>query len=287
MDGADERELVGLERNGPIAIICLRRPEARNAQNGALLYQLERRFYEFAQDDSLRVAILRGEGPSFSAGHDLGPGADRDVSFTRWSMWPDHVGKGEVEGRLLRESELYLDLCRRWRGIPKPTIAEVQGACVAGGLMLAWSCDLVVAAEGAFFVDPTVAMGLPGFEMFVHPWVMGGRAAKEFLFTGRRVDADEALRLGMVNKVVADPDLSAVTMQLAEDIAEMPPFGLTLAKMAVNRAEEAMGMNIGIDSVFGLHQLGHAHASETTGSPVGNASPASIKARLAGRGNGS
>ena len=80
-----------------------------------------------------------------------------------------------VESRYARELEVYLGMCRRWREIPKPTIAMVQGACIAGGLMLAWGCDLIVAADDAFFADPVVRMGIPGVEYFAHPWVMGPR----------------------------------------------------------------------------------------------------------------
>lgn len=273
--------LVSLSRLGQVALIRLERPEAANAQNGALLYALDAAFYEFAQDDGLRVGVLTGRGKHFSSGHDLGPGADRDKSFERLSMWPDHVGKPGVQGRLARESEIYLGLARRWRELPKPTIALVNGACIAGGLILAWCCDLTVAADDAFFADPTVMMGLPGMELFVHPWVMGGRQAKEFLFTGRRVEAAEALRLGMVNHVYEASTALDRTIQLANGIAAMPPMGLSLTKLAVNRCEEAMGLLVGGDSAFGLHQLGHASAQEESGSPTTHASPEQVKRRLA------
>src|SRR3954454_18310675 len=109
----------------------------------------------------------------------------------------------------------------------------VQGACIAGGLMLAWSCDLLVASDDAFFADPVVRMGIPGVEYFAHPWVMGPRFAKELLFLGERVGAARALQLGMVNRVVARTDLESSTFALAEKIAAMPSFGLALAKKAV------------------------------------------------------
>jgi enoyl-CoA hydratase len=153
-------------------------------------------------------------------------------------------------------------MCRRWREIPKPTIAMVQGACIAGGLMLAWVCDLVVAAEDAFFADPVVRMGIPGVEYFAHPWVMGPRFAKEFLFLGERVDAARALDLGMVNRVVPRDALVASTMEIANKIATMPRLGLALTKRAVNQAEDLMGLHAGMDSVFGLHHVAHAHNAE-------------------------
>ena len=131
------------------------------------------------------------------------PGATSTQSFPRTAtLWWDHVGKPGAESRFARESEVYLGMCRRWREMPKPTIAMVQGACIAGGLMLAWCCDLIVAADDAFFADPVVRMGIPGVEYFAHPWVMGPRFAKEFLFLGERVRRARALELGMVNRVV-------------------------------------------------------------------------------------
>ena len=83
----------------------------------------------------------------------------------------------------MREADAYLGLCRKWRDLPKPTIAMVHGGCIAGGLMLAWVCDLIIASEDAFFADPVVRMGIPGVEFFAHPWEVGVRKAKELLFT--------------------------------------------------------------------------------------------------------
>jgi enoyl-CoA hydratase len=164
---------------------------------------------------------------------------------------------------MAREQEVYLGMCRRWRELPKPMIAMVQGACIAGALMLAWSCDLIIASDDAFFVDPVVRMGIPGVEYFAHPWVMGPRFAKEFLFTGERFSAERALSLGMVNRVVPGDELETAALALAERIAEMPTLGLALTKMAVNQAEDLMGLRAGIDAAFGLHHAAHAHNAET------------------------
>jgi enoyl-CoA hydratase len=172
------------------------------------------------------------------------------------------VGKEGGASRYARESEVYVGMCRRWREIPKPTIAMVQGACIAGGLMLAWSCDLVIASDDAFFADPVVRMGIPGVEYFAHPWQMGARYAKEFLFLGERVGADRAKELGLVNRVVPRESLEAEVMSVAEKIAAMPAFGLALTKKAVNQCEDQMGLRDGMDSVFGLHHLAHAHNAE-------------------------
>jgi enoyl-CoA hydratase len=156
-------------------------------------------------------------------------------------------------------------MCRRWREIPKPSIAMVHGACIAGGLMLAWVCDLIVAADDAFFADPVVKMGIPGVEYFAHPWVLGPRFAKEVLFTGERFGAERACQVGMVSRVVPREDLETVTFDLAGQIADMPRFGLALAKRAVNQCEDLMGLRPGMDSVFGLHHVAHAHNAEVSG----------------------
>jgi enoyl-CoA hydratase len=230
-----------------------------------MTYALDDAFTRAVDDDEVGVIVLAGAGKHFSAGHDIGtPGRDVDTSFERRAvMWWDHVGKQGGDSRYAREMEVYLGMCRRWREIPKPTIASVHGACIAGGLMLAWVCDLIIASDDAFFADPVVRMGIPGVEYFAHPWMLGPRAAKEFLFTGDRFGAARAYELGMVNKVVPREELHKETTEVAGRIAQMPRFGLALAKRAVNQAEDQMGLRAGMDSVFGLHHFAHAHNAET------------------------
>jgi len=272
--------VVRYERRGPIAVVTMNRPEYRNAQNSAMTYALDEAFYRAAADDEVKVIVLAGEGPHFSAGHDIGtPGRDAEVSFDRRAgLWWDHVGKAGADSRFARESEVYLGMCRRWREIPKPMIASVQGACIAGGLMLAWVCDLIVASADAFFADPVVRMGIPGVEYFAHPWVMPPRIAKEFLFTGDRMTSTRAQELGWVNRVVDRASLEAETLALSERIAKMPRFGLALTKKAVNQAEDLQGLHTGMDSVFGLHHLAHAHNAETSTDSLGGLDPKSMKA---------
>ena len=260
-------EVVRYEVDGAIARVTMNRPEYGNAQNSAMTYALDAAFYQAADDDEVKVIVLAGAGKHFSAGHDIGtPGRDVNTSFERHAgLWWDHVGKAGADARYAREMEVYLGMCRRWREIPKPAIAMVQGACIAGGLMLAWVCDLIVAAEDAFFADPVVRMGIPGVEYFAHPWVLGPRFAKEVLFTGGRFTAQRGYEVGMVNRVVPRAELEAATFALAEEIAAMPPFGLALAKRAVNQCEDQMGLRPGMDSVFGLHHVAHAHNAEVGG----------------------
>ena len=253
------------------AVVTMNRPRYRNAQNSAMTYALDAAFARAVDDEDVGVIVLAGSGDHFSAGHDIGtPDRDHHVHYeNRAIMWWDHVGRPGGDQRFARELEVYLGMCRRWREIPKPTIAMVQGACVAGGLMLAWTCDLIVASEDAFFADPVVRMGIPGVEYFAHPWMLGPRFAKEMLFTGDRMTSRRAYELGMVNRVVARAELERETMALAARIAEMPGFGLALTKKAVNQAEDQMGLRAGIDSVFGLHHFAHAHNAELGAGPLG------------------
>lgn len=254
-----------------VAVITMNRPEYRNAQNSAMTYALDDAFGRAVDDPQVRVVVLAGAGKHFSAGHDIGtPGRDAHVEFPRRTgLLPTHVGREGAEARMTRESEVYLGMCRRWRELPKPTIAMVHGACIAGGLMLAWSCDLIVAADDAFFCDPVVRMGIPGVEFFAHPWALNPRLAKEFLFTGRRLTAAEAERMGMVNHCVPRDRLEAETLALAASIAAMPPFGLELTKRAINQCEDLMGMRSGMDLVFGLHHVAHAHNAEVGDDSLG------------------
>src|ERR1700678_3447954 len=123
-------DVVLYRREGAIAVITLNRPEYRNAQNSAMTYALDAAFYQAADDDEVKVIVLAGKGPHFSAGHDIGtPGRDIHRSFPRvaTSSW-DHADKAGAENLYIREQELYLGMCRRFREIPKPTIAMVQGA---------------------------------------------------------------------------------------------------------------------------------------------------------------
>jgi enoyl-CoA hydratase len=255
------------ERRGTTALVTLNRPRYRNAQNSAMTYALDAAFTAAIDDDEIKVIVLNGSGDHFCAGHDIGtPERDVDKSFDRQAViWWDHVDKKGADARYAREMEVYLGMCRRWREIPKPSIAAVHGACIAGGLMLAWVCDLIVASDDAFFADPVVKMGIPGVEYFAHPWALGPRFAKEILFTGDRFDARRAYEVGMVNRVVPRDELETAAMTLAERIAEMPAFGLALTKRSVNQCEDQMGMRSGMDSVFGLHHVAHAHNAETQG----------------------
>ncbi|MCK0508054.1 enoyl-CoA hydratase [Aromatoleum anaerobium] len=243
-----------------IATVTMSRPAFNNAQNSQMTYALDAAFRRAVDDDAVKVIVLRGEGKHFSAGHDIGtPGRDINKPFDRAQLWWDHTNKPGGEYLYAREQEVYLGMCRRWRELPKPTIAMVQGACVAGGLMLAWVCDLIVAADDAFFQDPVVRMGIPGVEYFAHPYELNPRIAKEFLFVGDRMGAERAYQMGMVNRVVPRDELEAATYALAARIAVQPRMGLALTKQAINHVEDLQGKRTAMDAVFAWHHFAHAH----------------------------
>lgn len=272
--GADEtsaaEEVVQYAVLDGIATVTMHRPEYNNAQNSKMTYALDAAFRRAVDDDAVKVIVLRGAGKHFSAGHDIGtPGRDIHQSFERSSLWYDHVNKPGGEFLYAREQEVYLGMCRRWRDLPKPTIAMVQGACVAGGLMLAWVCDLIVASDDAFFSDPVVRMGIPGVEYFAHAYELNPRIAKEFLFLGERMKAERAYQMGMVNQVVAREHLEDVTYGIARRIAQMPRLGLALTKQAINHVEELQGKRAAMDASFAWHHFAHAHNELVSGDKLG------------------
>lgn len=243
-----------------VAYLTLNRPDRRNAQNKALLDALDAGWLKAADDPDVRVIVLRAEGKHFSSGHDMSDDCNDEVDFA----FTD-VGLANLYAF---EAKHYLGYSRRWRDCPKPSIAAVQGACIAAGLMLAWPCDLIVAADNAWFSDPVVRMGIGGVEYHGHPWEFGARKAKELLFTAGRIDAAAAERLGMVNRVVQLDELDARVTELALEIAAMPPFGIAMAKRAVNQTLDTMGQYAALQAAFDAHQLAHGSAVAQTGWPV-------------------
>jgi len=265
-----------------IARIVLNRPNARNAQNTQLLYELNAAFDKAAQDDDIKVVILAGSGKDFSAGHDLHE-HPRTVDMSKYRPVGTWCGFGcaGAEAQMAREKEIYVGFSERWRNFAKPTIAAVQGKCISGGLMLVWPCDIIIASDDAQFLDNTVNMGLPGAEYFNHPWELGVRKAKELLFTSGWWSAAEAHRLGMVNHVVPRPELDAFTLAMAERIATQPLFALKMVKEAVNTAQDSQGRVTAMQTSFALHQLGHAHNMQVFGLLIDPSSTAAALSKSA------
>jgi enoyl-CoA hydratase len=253
-----------------VAWVMLDRPQYSNAQNYRMLNQLDAAFKRAVEDDGVKVIVLGGEGKHFSAGHDIGtPDKDTDFERERVLLWYNHTNKGGVERQYVLEQDVYLGLCRRWQEIPKPMIAMVQGGCIAGGLMLAWVCDLIVASEDAFFQDPVVRMGIPGVEYFAHAFELPPRIARELLLLGERMPAARAHHFGMVNRLVPRDDLRAEVAKMAAEIATRPTFGLALTRQAINFVEDMRGKRQAMDGVFHMHHLAHAHNQLTSGNLVG------------------
>lgn len=246
-----------IERIGPIARLSHDRPERRNAQSATFLDALDAALTAAIDDPDVRVIVLAGRGDHFSAGHDL-----KDEGTMRHQRNP--------EDRYAFESVRYRDYCLRLWDAPKPVIAQVQGACVAAGFMVANMCDLIVASEDAFFSDPVChSLGTASVEVLIHPWVLGLRQAKDMLYTGRKLSADEAFRMGMVNRLVPRERLEEETINLGEQIAKAPPFALRLLKRSLNRSFDVQGFRTALEAHFDTHQLSHNstefHAARAAG----------------------
>jgi len=267
--------------DGRVGVITLDRPEKANAVNGQALDELDEAFSAAAENQEIRVIVLKANGKHFSAGHDIsgsdGEDAPPESGDEASGNGVDGAGAGEelvdwktrgLQALYEWENIHYLGYSRRWRDIPKPTIAAVQGQCIAGGLMLCWPCDIIIAADNAQFSDPVVRMGIGGVEYHGHTWELGPRKAKEILFTARSISAEEAQSVGMVNRVVPLDDLIDETMKLAHEIAEMHPFALAQAKRAVNQTMDIQGFYTALQSVFDIHQTGHGNAMTISGYPI-------------------
>jgi len=224
-----------------IGRVLLNRPEVRNAQSRRLLEEMDDAFTQAANDPEVKVIVLSGAGESFSAGHDLG---SREEKADR-EMRPY---EGGLRGRYKRIWDLYIDMGLRWRNLPKPTIAMVHGYCIFGGWMIATAMDLIIASDDAKFLASH-------FQYFSVPYDVGVRKAKEILFEFRFMDAAEAERSGMVNRVVPRAKLEDETLALAKRISLNDPFWLRLAKLSVNQAQDEMGYSTFVTSALQTYAL--------------------------------
>jgi len=218
--------LVLVEDLGAVRRLTMNRPQVLNALDAPLTDALAAEIRAAGADPAVSVVILRGAGRAFCAGYDLN----------------EDAGEGELDARHWHES-LAASTAKMLEIVecPKPVIASVHSYCLAGGTDLMLACDLAVAADDAFFGYVDVRFGSGVVSMFL-PWVVGVRAAKELLFTGEdRVPAGEALRIGLVNRVVPREELDDATLALAEQIAKNEPFVIQTTKRAVNRAWDVAG----------------------------------------------
>src|SRR5436305_5302486 len=240
-----------VERHGPVELVTMNLPEVRNAQNSALIAELDEAMRAADDDPAVNVIVLAGAGQDFSAGHDL----KAYVGEAPSDEW--HEKRKTPEGKFEHERKLYFEKCLAIRDLTKPTIAMVQGHCVAAGFMLAAMCDLIVAADDAVFQNPVLRMSGAGVEVLAEPFELGARKAKEFLFTGDEIRAKDALQLGLVNRVVARGLLEDETMALAERIARMPPVTVQNVKRSINHAQDLAGYRAALEYHFMVHQFQH------------------------------
>jgi enoyl-CoA hydratase len=249
--------------DGAIVRILLDRPEARNAQNRGLLVELDDAFLRAEADDTCRVVILGGTGPLFSSGHDLGSKVAIEEYQTHPTSKINGATREGAEKRMLQEWHYYFENTRRWRNLRKITVAQVQGTVYAAGLMLMWSCDLIVGADDVVFADVVgTRLGMCGLEYFAHPWEFGARKTKELMLTGDSIDVHEAHRLGMVSKVFPRAELEDKTLDFARRIAQLPTMTALMIKESVNETQDNQGFYNSLNACFTLHQLNHSHWAE-------------------------
>ncbi len=253
-------DIVHYEVQDGVAVITLNRPEVHNAQNPSLLEDLDACWSRAAKDNNVKVILLQANGKNFSAGHDLSVKEDEKDVFATF----DWDTRG-ITGQYLWEQSHYFEYSRRWRNNPKPSIAAVQGACIAAGLMLCWPCDLIIAAENAWFSDPTIMMGIAGVEYHGHTWELGPRKAKQMLFTAEKITAAEAEKLGMVNEVVPLEELRESALAMAQKIAQQDLFSLMMAKRVVNQTIDTMGQPAALQAAFDIHEFQHTQCLVLSG----------------------
>jgi enoyl-CoA hydratase len=232
-------ETVLFERRGPAAWLTLNRPDKLNAMNGELVRELRARLAEVEADESVKVVVLAGAGRAFSAGYDISEEVKGKI-----------VGAEQWRSVLAADVELVMQL---W-ALSRPTIAAVQGWCLAGACELAMACDMIVATSDARFGEPEIRYG-SGPVALLMPFMLGQKKTNELLFTGDTISADEAHRFGLINHVVDAATLEATVDELVRKIAPTPLPILRLTKLALVRAYEAMGLRSAVASNLDLSAI--------------------------------
>lgn len=220
-------ETIELSRRGPVALIALNRPDKLNAINATMLTEIDRALDEIENDTRLQALVLHGKGRAFCSGFDLKAGSEANRST-------------EAEWRKAIETDL--DLIMRFWHCPKPTIAAVHGYALAGGFEMALACDMTVCESNALFGEPEVRFGSSIVALLL-PWYVNPKRAKRMLLGGQdRMPADEALRCGIVNEVVAEGEGLERALALAREVALMDPDSVRMTKKAINQTYEIMGL---------------------------------------------
>jgi enoyl-CoA hydratase len=253
--------------DGRIARVMFNRPETRNAQNRGMLVELDDAFRLAEADDAVRVILFGGHGPVFSSGHDVGSKvgtAEREPGPDQHPTYSSHGGSLESgEKRYLQEWHFFLDNTLRWRNLRKVTICQLQGPAYLAAAMVAWACDFIVCAENAEFGDMAATrFGNDHVEYFAHPWEMGIRRTKQFLMLGETIGAEEAYRIGMINKIFPTDRLEELTLEFAKKVASLPSVTTMLIKEAVNETQDIQGYTNSLKTALSLHMLIHSHWAE-------------------------
>ena len=222
--------------------LTLNRPTKRNALSNALRTELFEALRDADAASDVRVVVIRGAGPCFSAGYDLA----QDPTETR--PWPISRADGGWARHVLQGWFEMMDLAT-------PIIAQVHGFCLAGGTELATACDLVYVAHDAQIGYPPVRSMSPP-DMGWHVWLMGMRRAMEAMLTGDSMSGDEAVEAGFANRAFAADELDDRVLDVALRVAKLPPDLQALNKRVVHRAMEAMGMRDGMRATADINALG-------------------------------
>ena len=233
---SDNYQTIRLERSGVVAILTLARPERLNAIDKRMLSELQHALDAVERDNGLRVLVVKGAGGNFSSGFDL-----KEQMETRPSGF-------EIWREILDRD--FSTVMRFWH-LKKPTIAAVQGYCLAAGCELALACDITIAAEDAIFGEPELKFGA-GIVVMILPWLVGPKRAKEIILTGAdRISAPEAARIGLINRVVASDQVDSAALALARHIAVIDSSLVQQTKLAINQSFEKMGLvdalNVALD----------------------------------------
>lgn len=261
--------------DGAVATITLDRPEAANALDAASIDELDACLDQIETDEAIAVVVLRAEGKHFCAGHDL-----KEI-LAGEEHWAER--RATPEGRLRHELARYWAPMVRLRDTRPITIAAVQGACSAAGLMLACMCDLIVAADDARFSNPVARMSGVGVELLVEPWEVGPRKAKELLLLAQTWDAATAERLGLVNQLVGRDVLWDEARRMADDVALVPPLTAEAIKRSINGMLDRMGQRDSWQLHFWMHQFVSATPTATSRVAARQAGGmAAVKAEQAG-----
>jgi enoyl-CoA hydratase/carnithine racemase len=261
-------QLIGLEKIGFVARITLTRPERTNAMNAAMLTEIAQAMDAIERDDGVRAVIVRGAGNAFSSGFDLKEQMDRrPTGIETWRP-------------ILRKD---FDVPMRFWHCPKPTIAAVRGACLAGACELALACDLTIASSDAFFGEPELKFGA-GIVVMILPWIVGPKIAKEIILTGEdRISAERAREIGMINRIVPSEELDEVALQIARNIAVIDPLLMKETKRAINRSIEARGMLSALEQALEIDLLIEGQGSPDKAAFMDLARKEGLKAALAWR----